>query len=222
MKQVTAIACLSIAAALAVRPLPRLPLKTKVVIPRLAPKGNLKPKMTFEDQLQFIFNLKSQLQGGANQLDALGFSIHRAPEFAFTNTKQALVAHSNAISALNADAMKHRFPLLISCSDLLELSSNSGSSIIEPLTQIADRLMARRSQEQLIATELASTKATVFVLAGLPVMGAGLGLILGSDSIKWLIASSPGQVCLALGIGFELLGWLWIKRLLNRVLADVT
>jgi len=118
--------------------------------------------------------------------------------------------------------MKHRFPLLISCSDLLELSSNSGSSIIEPLTQIADRLMARRSQEQLIATELASTKATVFVLAGLPVMGAGLGLILGSDSIKWLIASSPGQVCLALGIGFELLGWLWIKRLLNRVLADVT
>jgi tight adherence protein B len=82
--------------------------------------------------------------------------------------------------------------------------------------------MNRRNQEQLIATELASTKATVFVLAGLPIMGAGMGLMLGADSMSWLFGSSAGRVCLVLGLGLELVGWLWIKRLLKRASADVT
>jgi tight adherence protein B len=62
----------------------------------------------------------------------------------------------------------------------------------------------------------------VFVLAGLPIMGAGMGLLLGSDAISWLLGSTAGRLCLVLGIGLELVGWLWIKRLLNRALADVT
>ena len=52
-------------------------------------------------------------------------------------------------------------------------------------------------------------------------MGAGMGLMLGSDSISWLLGSPAGRVCLVLGIGLELVGWFWIKRLLNRALADV-
>ena len=68
---------------------------------------------------------------------------------------------------------------------------------------------------------MASTKATVFVLAGLPIMGAGMGLMLGSDSMYWLLGSPAGRICLLLGLGLELAGWFWIKRLLNRALADV-
>lgn len=219
MKQLTAIACLSLSVALAISPLPTFSLKNK--IPKVSLKRRQKLKMTFEDQLQFIFNLKSQLQGGANQMDALRFSVNRAPEFLFANTRQALVTQANFLPELYADAAEDEFPLLSSCGDLMDLSSISGSSIIDSLTQISEKLLARRTQEQLIATELASTRATVFVLAGLPVMGAGMGLILGSDSIAWLIGSSPGRVCLAFGIALELLGWLWNKRLLNRVMADV-
>jgi tight adherence protein B len=92
----------------------------------------------------------------------------------------------------------------------------------EALTQVADKLMTRRKQEQMIATELASTKATVLVLAGLPIIGAGLGLMLGSDSISWLLGSTAGRACLALGFGLELVGWFWIKRLLNGALAEIT
>jgi Flp pilus assembly protein TadB len=46
-------------------------------------------------------------------------------------------------------------------------------------------------------------------------------LMLGSDSISWLFGSPAGRVCLLFGIGLELVGWVWIKRLLNRALADV-
>ena len=222
MKLVIATALISIAAALSARPLPRLQWVGQIQIPNLSLNPKAKSKVSFEQELQFIFNLKSQLHAGVNQVDALGFAVSRAPEFAFTNTRQALVSQTNVYSALQEDSTSYNVPSFANCANLLELSSHSGSSVNEALTQVADMLMTRRDQEQLIATELASTKATVFVLAGLPIMGAGMGLMLGSDSISWLLGSVAGRVCLVFGIALELLGWLWIKRLLNRALADVT
>jgi tight adherence protein B len=222
MKLVIATALISIGAAMSVRPLPSLQWFGRIQIPKLTLKPKVKSKISFEQELQFVFNLKSQLQAGVNQVDALRFAVSRAPEFAFQNTRQALVSQTNVYSALHDDSKVYKVASLASCANLLELSSQSGSSINEALTHVADKLMMRRNQEQLIATELASTKATVFVLAGLPIIGAGMGLMLGSDSISWLLGSTAGRVCLALGIALELLGWLWIKRLLNRALADVT
>jgi tight adherence protein B len=221
MQLIIATALISIAAVMMVRPLPRLEWVSRIQIPKLSLKQKVKNNLSFEEQLQFVFNLKSQLNAGINPLDALRFAISRAPEFAFKNTRQALTSQTNMYSALHDDSKVYKVASLASCANLLELSSQSGSSINEALTQVADKLMTRRNQEQLIATELASTKATVYVLAGLPIMGAGMGLMLGSDSISWLLGSTAGRVCLALGIALELLGWLWIKRLLNRALADV-
>ena len=221
MKLIIATALISIAAVMMVRPLPRLQWVSQIRIPRLSLKQKVKRNLSFEEELQFVFNLKSQLNAGISQLDALTFAISRAPEFAFKNTRQSLTSQTNVYSALHDDSKVYKVASLASCANLLELSSQSGSSINEALTQVADKLMTRRNQEQLIATELASTKATVYVLAGLPIMGAGMGLMLGSDSISWLLGSPAGRVCLALGIGLELLGWFWIKRLLNRALADV-
>ncbi len=221
MKLFIATMLVSIAAVMMVRPLPRLQWVSQIRIPKLALKQKVKNNLSFEEELQFVFNLKSQLHAGINQMDALRFAISRVPEFAFKNTRQALTSQTNAYSALHDDSKVYKVASLTSCANLLELSSQSGSSINEALTQVADKLMTRRNQEQLIATELASTKATVYVLAGLPIMGAGMGLMLGSDSISWLLGSPAGRVCLALGIGLELVGWFWIKRLLNRALADV-
>ena len=222
MQLIIATALISIAAAMMVRPLPRLQWVSRIRIPKLALKQKVKNNLSFEAELQFVLNLKSQLHAGINQLDALRFAVSRAPEFALKNTRQALTSQTNVYAALHDDSKVYKVASLASCANLLELSSQSGSSINEALTQVADKLMTRRNQEQLIATELASTKATVFVLAGLPIMGAGMGLMLGSDSISWLLGSPAGRVCLVLGIGLELAGWFWIKRLLNRALADVS
>ena len=221
MKLIIATALISIAAVMMVRPLPRLQWVSRIQIPKLSLKQKVKNNLSFEEELQFVFNLKSQLHAGINQMDALKFAISRVPEFAFKNTRQALTSQTNVYSALHDDSKVYKVASLASCSNLLELSSQSGSSINEALTLVGDKLMTRRYQEQLIATELASTKATVYVLAGLPIMGAGMGLMLGSDSISWLLGSPAGRVCLVLGIGLELVGWFWIKRLLNRALADV-
>jgi tight adherence protein B len=222
MKSSLAIALISIATAMSVRPLPGLNWISRLQIPNLSLKKKANSKLSFEDELQFVFNLKSQLHAGVNQVDALRFATSRAPEFALSSTRQALASQTNSYSALHSDSVTYSALSLARCANLLDLSSQSGSSINEALTQVADKLMTRRNQEQMIATELASTKATVFVLAGLPLIGAGMGFILGSDSISWLLGSSAGRICLVLGLGLELVGWLWIKRLLDRASADVT
>ncbi len=222
MKLFIALVFISIGAAMSVRPLPRLQWISRIQIPKISLKQKTNSKLSFEEELQFVFNLKSQLHAGVNQADALGFAINRAPEFALTRTRQALASQTNFYSALHNDSVSYNNPAVASCANLLELSSQSGSSVNEALTQVADKLMTRRKQEQMIATELASTKATVLVLAGLPIIGAGLGLMLGSDSISWLLGSTAGRACLALGFGLELVGWFWIKRLLNGALAEIT
>ena len=222
MKLFLAITCFSVAAALSTRPLPKLMLVSRNPIPKFRRSRKMQTKMSFEEELQFVFNLKSQLNGGLNQTDALRFAVRRAPEFAFPNTRQALASQVSALPGLIQDSNNNKFPLLVSCANLLEISASSGSSINDALTQISQALINRRKQEQLIVTELASTKATVFVLAGLPIMGVGMGLILGSDSLSWLFGTASGRVCLVLGLTLELVGWRWIKRLLNRALADVS
>ena len=220
MKLVIAALCFAIAAAIWTRPLPSFAIRYRVRIPNHFLKRREKTKMCFEDQLQFIFNLRSQLNAGVNQVDALKFAVSRAPELAFENTKAAIASQANLIPALHRDSIQNGFPDLINCANLLELGLNSGSSINASLSQIAQSLINRRKHEQLISTELASTKATVFVLAGLPIMGFAMGSILGTDSISWLFGTGAGRVCLLLGLALELVGWLWIRRLLNRALAD--
>ena len=222
MKLFMAATLFSIAAAMSVQPLPGLRWISRIQIPKLSVKQKVKSKISFEEELQFVFNLKSQLNAGINQVDALRFAVSRAPEFAFRNTRQALTSQTNVYPALHDDSKVYKVASLGSCANLLELSSQSGSSVNEALTQVADKLMTRRNQEQLIATELASTKATVFVLAGLPIMGAGMGLILGTNSLSWLLGTAAGRACLTFGLGLELVGWFWIRRLLNRALAEVT
>ena len=222
MRLLVAIMFLSLAAVLSVRPLPKLRFPSKFPVWRFTYKQKVKRKMSFEEELQFVFNLKSQLAGGANLTDALRLAVTRAPGFALLNTRQALASQVEVLPALRKDSEDNKFPLLVNCANLLDISSSSGSSINEALNRITQAMINRRKHEQLMSTELASTKATVLVLAGLPVMGAGMGLILGTASISWLFNSSAGRACLLLGLMLEMLGWLWIRRLLNVALADVT
>ena len=222
MKLIIATALIAIGAAISVRPLPNLQWISRIRIPKLSFKQKVKSKITFEEELQFVFNLKSQLHAGINQMDAIGFAVSRASELTFTRTRKALMSQTNLYLAMYEDSASQNISSLAKCANLLDLSSKSGSSINEALSQVANKLIARRNQEQLLATELASTKATVFVLAGLPIIGVGMGLMLGANSIAWLLGSSVGRGCLVLGVALELVGWFWIKRLLNRALADVT
>jgi Flp pilus assembly protein TadB len=118
------------------------------------------------------------------------------------------------------DAVEFEFRALADYALLMQASARSGASISQPLSNLASTMIRNRTQEQLLTTELASTKATILVLAGLPIIGSGLAMMLGSQSINWLFTTGVGRSFLLIGIALELLGWAWVQRLLATALRD--
>lgn len=102
---------------------------------------------------------------------------------------------------------------------IFALAAETGTAITPSLNRFIRQAKNEIELKQEIESELASTKATVYVLACLPVFGMALGNLLNGNSIGWLIGSSIGRACLFLAIALNLLGILWINRLIKRSLV---
>ncbi|MFT3944323.1 MAG: hypothetical protein QM705_10955 [Ancrocorticia sp.] len=60
---------------------------------------------------------------------------------------------------------------------------------------------------------LAGPKASARMLSWLPLVGLGLGIAMEADPIGFLTGSMIGVVCLVVGLTFEVVGILWVRRL---------
>lgn len=60
-------------------------------------------------------------------------------------------------------------------------------------------------------------KATVKLLSALPLATVGLGELMGARPLKFLLLSTPGRLCLALGFFAYAAGMAWMRMLLRRV-----
>ncbi len=190
---------------------------------KLATKAFRRPKtiqISFAEQLQFLYCIKTQLLSGATQIAALEFALSRINETLLTDTRKSMLLQSGVPSAMKRDASKFKFSALGNYAVLMEASAISGASISQALSNLSLTMIRNRTQEQLVAAELASTRATVLVLAGLPIIGASLAMMLGAQSITWLLTTSAGRFCLLAGLVLELLGWQWIQKLLATALQD--
>lgn len=82
-------------------------------------------------------------------------------------------------------------------------------SCAQGITEAADAAAGRR-------VALAGPKASARMLAWLPLLGLMLGTAIGASPVAFLTGSFIGAACLLFGLGFELLGILWIRRLMAR------
>ncbi|MEY4900106.1 MAG: hypothetical protein RI895_528 [Actinomycetota bacterium] len=176
--------------------------------------------MHFDEKLQFIYCIKIQLLAGSTQIAALQFALSRINDSFLSETRKGISLHSEIFTAMKNDAVAFEFRALGDYALLMQASARSGASIAQPLSNLASTMIRNRTQEQLLTTELASTKATILVLAGLPIIGSGLAMLLGSQSINWLFTTGVGRGCLLTGIALELVGLAWVQRLLGTALLD--
>ncbi|WP_165168272.1 type II secretion system F family protein [Rothia uropygialis] len=93
------------------------------------------------------------------------------------------------------------------------VSQQTGASLAEVLERIAeaveddlDALAARESA-------LAGPRATARILSALPLVGLGLGTLMGTDPLGILIGHIWGQAALAAGITLGFIGMAWSRRL---------
>jgi tight adherence protein B len=88
-----------------------------------------------------------------------------------------------------------------------------GISLTDAVSGIEEGLRAESARLRSTEVELAGIRATILLLAALPLFGFALGLALGANPLNTLLHDTVGQLSLAVGVGLDLVGLLWTDRL---------
>jgi tight adherence protein B len=97
------------------------------------------------------------------------------------------------------------------------LADQHGIALAGPVAATAADLRARARVAGGLRAQLAGPRATAAVLAGLPVLGIGLGEGMGAHPWAVLSGSALGQVLLVVGVGFVCAGLAWTARIVAGV-----
>jgi tight adherence protein B len=108
-------------------------------------------------------------------------------------------------------------PLLVSLAAVWQVSEGSGAAMAAAL----DRLVAATAQADRlrneIAAQLAGPRGTVRVLAVLPLVGLGMGLLMGADPLGFLFGGPVGWACLAVAVALDVGGLLWMRQMVRAI-----
>jgi tight adherence protein B len=96
------------------------------------------------------------------------------------------------------------------------IAQRTGASMTAFLDAVATDLAAERDLRRTVDTELAAPRLTGRLLGLLPLVGLGLGYVVGGDPVGYLIGSPPGLACLGVGVGLAVAGLVWTERLADR------
>ncbi len=108
-------------------------------------------------------------------------------------------------------------PLLLSLAAVWQVSEGSGAAMAAALDRLvasttqADRLRAE------IAAQLAGPRGTVRVLAVLPLVGVGMGMLMGADPIGFLLGGPIGWACLGIAVLLDTAGLLWMRQMVTSI-----
>jgi tight adherence protein B len=166
------------------------------------------------DILPFVLSFHIDIQGGASSRTAIAHALEQTNPEHLANTRKALADEEQISSALLQDAQHHHE--LSALALAVAISDVSGARMGNAISSLTRDVLATRDEHNEIKAELAATKATIAILAALPLMGLFMGKLVGANPFQWLLSSPIGHACLFLAISLEGIGIWWIHRLIKR------
>lgn len=138
----------------------------------------------------------------------------------------ALLAHSVAAArcggdvaaALDRDGRRGAL-ILRDAAVAWRVGATTGTGLCAALRTLVRAARDAEDVRTALEGQLAAPRATARTMALLPVIGLGLGALLGADPFDWLLGSVPGLLCLAAAVAFTVLGVAWMNRIASRVEA---
>ena len=100
-----------------------------------------------------------------------------------------------------------------------QVTASSGAPMAPALEEVASGLASDESLRSVVSAELAAPRSTGKLMAVLPLVGVGLGYLLGGRPLEWLVAGPVGWACLLLGLLLAAAGVLWIEGLARTAAA---
>ncbi len=91
------------------------------------------------------------------------------------------------------------------------LANDAGASLSGGAKRAARRVRRELDQTRQVASELSSARATGRLLATLPLVGVGLGYLMGGDPIRFLVGGLAGHCLLLAGAVLAGAGLLWTE-----------
>lgn len=118
--------------------------------------------------------------------------------------------------ALAADAEKAESAALAAVAACWSAAADGGAGLADGVDRAAALARAEQRIQADLATETAGPRATARTLATLPLIGVGLGQVLGANPVAWLLGTGLGRGCLALALLLQGGGLLWSRRIVAR------
>jgi tight adherence protein B len=99
------------------------------------------------------------------------------------------------------------------------LADRTGAPLAQTLDSVVDGLRRRADAAAALDAELAGPRATARLLAVLPLVGLGLGQLIGAHPLQVLVTTGLGRSCAAGGLLLLGAGQLWMRACIRQVEA---
>lgn len=178
----------------------------------------------------FVHQLTGLLQAGRTPAQLWGdaFSVHGSnwgSRFSVAVSPTLQSAHQAAQLGLSVPetlreaASRSGEPALgtlwLDLAACLEVAERSGAPLADVLARYAMQRESQLDSDAARDTALAGPRATVRLLSWLPLLGLGVGYLIGVDPLAVLLGSAPGTAALCAGIVLMVAGRVWSGRLVR-------
>lgn len=102
----------------------------------------------------------------------------------------------------------------------VRLSQRTGCALADVVGAVESDLARRGRRRADLRAAAAGHRATVALLAGLPILGLAMGSGIGAEPVAVLTTTAIGHFLLLTGVGLELLGLAWSRILTGRALRE--
>lgn len=130
---------------------------------------------------------------------------------------QAAALGGDVPTALRTVAQEAGLRDLVLVAASWQVSQRSGTALAAGMSRVAARLRRLQASRRIVASELASARATARLMVGLPLFAMVLGSGVGGDPAGFLMKQPWGWACLVVGVGLDFLGLWWIDRIAQSI-----
>nr|WP_269205040.1 type II secretion system F family protein [Motilibacter aurantiacus] len=164
--------------------------------------------------VELCLGLAASLRAGSPPAAALVDAVDGLPEHpAFGRLAAAVAAGASPVDAFERAASTPGASGLRRAAACWSVASGTGAGLAVALERVADGLRADEGARRSIKAQLAGPRSTARLLGALPVVGVGMGTLLGAAPLDVLLGSLPGLACLTAGAVLSVLGVAWTERI---------